>query len=74
MPINNRLREIRHQLMIDKKKDFAKLLSVTPQQISNWENQEQQPNIITLIKLWKRLLPYIPGLNIQDLIDHKDLN
>lgn len=71
--VENRLNEIRHKLMIDTQKDFAVILKVTRSQISLWESQQQQPSPKTLIRLWKRLLPYLPDLNLQDLIKHDGL-
>lgn len=69
----NRLRDIRHEIKINRQKEFADILGVTQSQISLWETQQQQPQIDTYIRIWKKLLPYSPGLNLQDLIEHEDL-
>lgn len=73
MPVKNRLKEIRHELYIDTQKEFAELVGVTRQQINLWENQKTQPAIETLVKLWLRLQQKIPEINLQDLLDYKDL-
>ncbi|WP_422393091.1 helix-turn-helix domain-containing protein [Neomoorella thermoacetica] len=67
--VRNRLKWWRHELRIDRQKDFANFLGVTPQQLSLWETQQQQPNLETLIKLWKKLRTKIPYINLQDLIE-----
>jgi transcriptional regulator with XRE-family HTH domain len=69
----NRLREIRHELKVNRQKQFAEMLAVTQSQISLWETQQQQPTIDTYIRLWKRLLLYRSDLNLQDLINYEDL-
>jgi len=72
--VKNRLREIRHELKINRQKEFAEILGVTQSQISLWETQQQQLQTDTYIRIWKKLLPLSPGLNLQDLIDHEDLD
>lgn len=73
MAVKNRLKQIRHRLEIDTKKEFAEILKVTPSQVSLWESQKQQPNLETLIRLWQELRIYLPDLNLQDLLEYKDL-
>lgn len=70
--IKNRLKYWRHYLQIDKQTEFAEILGVTQQQLNKWENQKGQPNTETLLELWKILRNKIPGLNLQDLLEHDD--
>ena len=67
MPIRNRLKYWRHKLMIDRKKDFAAFLGVTPEQISEWESQRKQPSLDTAWRLKEKL-----GCTLDDLFEWID--
>lgn len=69
----NRLKYWRHQLLIDTKTEYAKFLGCTVQQVSLWEKQQAQPNLETLIKIWKKLKTEFKDINLQDLVEHEDL-
>ena len=49
-----------------KQKDFAKILSVSPQAISKWENGKNMPDISVLPKIAD-----IFGTSIDELLGHK---
>lgn len=53
--VKNRLREIRHELLIDKKKDMAELLDLTPANYSRYEHQKIQPSVEMVLKMAKKL-------------------
>lgn len=43
--VKNRLREIRHELMIDREKEMASILGISEQAYSRLENQRSQPTL-----------------------------
>lgn len=43
--VKNRLREIRHEMLIDKKKEMASILQISEQAYSRLENQLNQPTL-----------------------------
>jgi DNA-binding XRE family transcriptional regulator len=45
MPVKNRLREIRHQMMVDKQIEMAELLGVDLKQYNRYERNVVQPSI-----------------------------
>jgi len=45
MGIRNRLREIRHEMMIDHAKEMASTLGISEQAYSRLENQRSQPTL-----------------------------
>lgn len=66
--MKNRLNDIRHELKIDKMKDFAELLGVTPYQLSRWKNHELEPSRDTCLnKLLPGLKKLKPDIKFEDL-------
>lgn len=54
MAAKNRLREIRHEMMIDKQIEMAQLLGIAPNQYNRYEKQGQ-PTIEVALRIAKRL-------------------
>lgn len=65
----NKLNYWRHQLQINTQKEFAEWLGVTHAQLNIWERQVQQPNVDTLVRIWRRLREKYPDMDLQDLLD-----
>jgi putative transcriptional regulator len=55
MGAKNRLREIRHQMMIDKKREFAAMLGLDERQYGRYEGQETQPSMEVGLRIAKIL-------------------
>ena len=55
MTAKNRLREIRHELMIDKQNEFAEFLGIGSSQYNRYEKQSGQPTIEIVLRIAKRL-------------------
>lgn len=55
MVAKNRLREIRHEMMIDKQTEMAQLLGIAPNQYNRYEKQQGQPTIEVVLRIAKRL-------------------
>ncbi|OCZ54298.1 hypothetical protein A7D23_05890 [Dehalobacter sp. TeCB1] len=53
--VKNRLREIRHELMIDSQTEMAMILDISQQQYNSYERQEKQPSLETALKIAKKL-------------------
>lgn len=51
----NRLRQIRHEMMIDKQNEFAQLLGIAPNQYNRYEKQSGQPTLDIVLRIAKRL-------------------
>jgi DNA-binding XRE family transcriptional regulator len=55
VPVQNRLKEIRHQLMIDSKSEMARMLGIAWAQYSRYEHQHEQPNLENAFRIAKVL-------------------
>lgn len=55
MGAKNRLREIRHEMMIDKQNEFAELLGIAPNQYNRYEKQSGQPTLEVVLRIAKHL-------------------
>lgn len=55
MTIKNRLREIRHELMVDKQIDMARLLGLRQEQYNIYELQRSQPSLEIALRIAKKL-------------------
>ena len=55
MAAKNRLREIRHEMMIDKQNEMADLLGIQQQQYNRYEKQNVQPSLEVALRMAKRL-------------------
>lgn len=75
MMFGERIKELRLNLGLNQV-EFSKLLNVTKQSVSNWENNNILPSIDMLINISKKFsvsadyllgLSEIPTLNVQDL-------
>lgn len=53
--VKNRLREIRHELMIDKQIDMARLLGLRQEQYNIYELQRAQPSLEIALRIAKKL-------------------
>ncbi len=62
MGARNRLREIRHQMMIDKQKEMADLLGLEQSQYNRYETQQVQPSIELALRIAKAL-----GKSVEDI-------
>lgn len=51
----NRLREIRHKMMIDKQNEMAQLLGIAQNQYNRYEKQTGQPTLDVALRIAKRL-------------------
>lgn len=67
MAVRNRMKEIRHELMIDSKQTMANMLGITREMLSNYEHQKVQPSVETLLKI--SLILKIPIERIVYLVD-----
>ncbi len=73
--LNQRIRELRTARKLNQV-ELAKLLGVSKQSVSNWENDNIQPSIEMLIKIAKLFgvsTDYLLGLEDVDSIDVTDL-
>ena len=55
MGAKNRLREIRHEMMIDKQTEMAELLGIAPNQYNRYEKQSGQPTLEVILRIARRL-------------------
>lgn len=55
MAAKNRLREIRHELMIDKQNEMADLLGIQQQQYNRYEKQNVQPSLEVALRMAKKI-------------------
>lgn len=55
MAVKNRLREIRHQMMIDKQNEMADYLCLQQQQYNRYEKQGVQPTLEVSLKIAQKL-------------------
>lgn len=55
MSVKNKLREIRHELMIDKQTEMAELLGIQQQQYNRYERQQIQPTLEIALKIAAKL-------------------
>lgn len=55
MTVRNRLREIRHLMMVDKQIEMAALLGIDEKQYNRYEKQATQPSLETAILIAKVL-------------------
>lgn len=69
----NRLQHYRHVLEFRFNKEYAEFLGVTESQLSLWTKHKSEPELDTLIRLWKQIKTRIPDVNLQDLIENDDL-
>lgn len=53
--VKNRLREIRHELMVDKQIDMARLLGLRQEQYNSYERQRYQPSLEVALQIAKKL-------------------
>jgi putative transcriptional regulator len=53
--VKNRLRKIRHELMIDKQIDMARLLGLRQEQYNSYERQRYQPSLEVALQIAKKL-------------------
>lgn len=70
MPVKNRIKYWRLQLGIHDEQQFADIIGFSTWAIGRWESQRTQPTLEALCRIRERLLPYFPGINLQDLIDY----
>ncbi|MGI1659599.1 MAG: helix-turn-helix transcriptional regulator [Desulfitobacterium sp.] len=55
MAVKNRLREIRHEMMIDKQVEMAELLGLTRHQYNRYEKQYTQPTLETALEIAEKI-------------------
>lgn len=55
MTVKNRLREIRHEMMLDKQIEMAELLGIQQQQYNRYERQQIQPTLEIALKIALKL-------------------
>ena len=55
MAAKNRLREIRHEMMIDKQNEMADLLGIQQQQYNRYEKQNVQPSLEVALRMAKKI-------------------
>lgn len=66
----NRFNDLRHQLKIDNKQDFAKMIGVNNiPQYGRFEKHNAQPDILTYWIAWQHLKRFEPGLHLEDLME-----
>lgn len=53
--VKNRLRKIRHELMIDKQIDMARLLGLRQEQYNIYELQRSQPSLEIALRIARKL-------------------
>jgi putative transcriptional regulator len=53
--VKNHLREIRHELMIDKQIDMARLLELRQEQYNIYELQRSQPSLEIALRIARKL-------------------
>lgn len=71
-----RIKELRISLGMNQE-NFGKVLCVTKQSVSNWENENILPSIDMLVKIaemYSVSTDYLLGLNDKRLLDVSDLN
>ena len=74
--LNQRIREVRQARGMSQV-ELARLLGVTKQSISNWENDNIQPSIEMLVKLARSLsvsADYLLGLEERQILDVSGLS
>ncbi len=74
--LNQRIREVRQARGMSQV-ELARLLGVTKQSISNWENDNIQPSIEMLVKLARALsvsADYLLGLEERQILDVSGLS
>ncbi len=54
MAAKNRLRKIRHEMMIDKQNEMADLLGIQQQQYNRYEKQSVQPSLEVALRMAKK--------------------
>jgi len=55
MPIKNRLKQIRHEMMIDTQVEMAKLLDLRQEKYNRYERQEIQPSLEYALRIANKL-------------------
>ena len=55
MGTKNRLREIRHEMMIDKQNEMAELLDIAQSQYNRYERHAAQPTLDVALRIAKKL-------------------
>jgi putative transcriptional regulator len=58
----NRLRQIRHELMIDKQNEMADLLGINQSQYNRYERHKAEPTLDAALRIAKKL-----GKNVEDI-------
>ena len=53
--VRNRLREIKHELLIDKQNEMADLLGISQSQYNKYERHKAQPTLDVALKIAKKL-------------------
>jgi len=70
MPLKNRIRYWRRQSGVQDYKQFTDITGFSAWIVEKWEEQKIQPTLEALCRIKEKLLPYCPGITLEDLIDY----